>query len=381
MQGNFAENNCIKPAIVVVGYDRVRALKRLLQSLKEADYSGFQDVTLVISLDKSEVKAVEETADLFSWEYGEKRVIKRSERMGLKAHILSCGDLSREFGSIIMLEDDLYVSRFFYHYTCAALSKVRDLKDVAGVSLYSHKFNVFARLPFDAVDDGYDNYYFRFPCSWGQAWTKDEWQGFRDWLEVHDGEDLHGGGMPSFAADWGSSSWLKYALKYAIEEDKTWFYPRISYTTNFFDEGEHSKEAVTDLQVPLSIGRIRDYCFSEPSRSGARYDSYFENEGLPFQSDIYGLKRRDDALNNGPFYSSEVLPFWIKESFALSLRPADSNILFRIEGKGLFLYDPGVPRSVKGKTGAKLEKYFYPGMNRKKIMKLIGDRFLERYTK
>ena len=381
MYQSSQENKDIKPAIVVVAYDREKALDRLLTSLGNADYEGFIDVPLIISIDKSGNEAVGKLADSFSWKYGEKKVIKHPERLGLKKHILSLGDMTREFGSIIMLEDDLYVSAFFYHYAVAALSKVRDREEVAGVSLYSHRFNVFARLPFEAVDDGYDNYYFRFPCSWGQAWTDGEWQDFRDWLLIHGDQDLHGDGMPQPAADWGSSSWLKYALKYVIEEKKTWFYPRISHTTNFFDEGEHSKEAVTDLQVPLSLGRNRDYCFSFPEQSGARYDAYFENEGLPFQADLYGLKRRDGALKRGPFYSAEMLPFEIMKSFGLNLRPFDSNLLFRVPGDDLFLYDPSRVRKVKEKTGAKLERYFYPGMNRKKMMKLIGDRFFERYIK
>ena len=35
----------MKPAIVVVAYNRVKALQRLLDSLKNADYSGFSDIT------------------------------------------------------------------------------------------------------------------------------------------------------------------------------------------------------------------------------------------------------------------------------------------------------------------------------------------------
>jgi len=365
----------MKPAIVVVAYNRVKALQRLLDSLKNADYSGFSDITLIISIDKSDNSEVSEAAEAFSWGQGEKRVVTHPERLGLKKHILGLGDLTKEFGSIIMLEDDLLVSPFFYHYSCAALNKVSGDSKVAGVSLYSHKFNVFARLPFDAADDGYDNFYFRFPSSWGQAWTGEEWSSFRSWLDEHDGEDLHGNGMPAPAAEWGSSSWLKYALKYAIEEDKTWFYPRTSYTTNFFDEGEHTNEAVTDLQVPLSLGLKREYCFSLYEESGSKYDPYFENDALPFQSDIYGLKRRDKALKDGCFYSSEILPFKIRESFGLSLRPVDSNILFRIPGEGIFLYDPSEKTETRHKESARLEKYFYPGMNRRKIMKLIGDRF------
>ncbi len=366
----------IRPAIVAVAFDRAAALSRLLNSLGNADYTRFKDITLVVSIDKGGDPAVLETAEKFLWEHGEKRVIMREERMGLKKHILSCGDLTGEYGGIIMLEDDLYVSPLFYSYTCAALSKVKDDDKVAGVSLYSHKFNVFARFPFEAVDDGYDNFYFRFPSSWGQAWTFDQWKAFRQWLEEHDGEDLHGNGMPSYAADWGSSSWLKYALKYVIEKKRTWLYPRVSYTTNFFDEGEHSKEAVTDLQVPLSRGKMRDYCFSSYEQTGAGYDQYFENEALKYEADIYGLKRQDGALSDKPFYSAEILPFEVLESYALSLRPVDSNILFKIPGEGIYLYDPLKKTGGKIKKTARLEKYFYPGMNRKKIMKLLSDRLM-----
>ena len=363
-----------KPAIVVVGYNRDKALARLLNSIGNADFEGFEDIPLIISIDNGGDPSVIDAADSFDWKHGEKKVIKRPERMGLKKHILSCGDLTEEYGSIIMLEDDLFVSPYFYPYTIAALEKAGKSDKVAGVSLYSHKFNVFARLPFDAVDDGYDNFYFRFPCSWGQAWTASQWKDFREWLSKHDGEDLHGNGMPNFAANWGESSWLKYAMKYVIEEHKTWFYPRNSYTTNFFDEGEHSDEVVTDLQVSLSRGRKRDFCFSAPEESGALYDSYFENEGLGFESDIYGLKRRDGVITDKPFYSAEILPYEVMESYALSLRPVDSNILFKIPGDGIFLYDPAKNTGGRVRKTARLEKYFYPGMNRKKIMKLLSDK-------
>ncbi len=365
----------IKPAIVVVGYNREKTLKRLLESLGKGDYAGVENVPLIISLDKSDNTAVYETAKAFPWEKGEKTVILREERLGLKKHILSCGDLTEKYGSIIMLEDDLFVSPMFYHYTVAAMEKVKGYPDVAGISLYDHRFNVFARLPFDAVDDGFDNFYFRFPQSWGQAWSFDQWKGFREWLTLLDGEDLKGKGMPEDAAAWGDSSWLKYALKYVIEEEKLWFYPRISYTTNFFDEGEHSSAAVNDLQVPLSLERKRDFCFSLPENSASIYDQYFENSMLDYEADLYGLKRRDNCLDPGkPFYSTEILDLKVIKSMALSLRPADSNILFDIPGEGIYLYDPSVKEKNGRKGGAVLEKYYYPGLNRKKIMRLIGDR-------
>ena len=52
----------------------------------------------------------------------------------------------------------------------------------------------------------------------------------------------------------------------------------------------------------------------------------------------------------------------------------DSNILFNIEGDGIYLYEPAGKQKITAKETARLERYFYPGLNKKKIMKLIGDK-------
>ncbi|MCR4891750.1 MAG: hypothetical protein K5989_06190 [Lachnospiraceae bacterium] len=411
------------PAIVVVGYERAGSLKRLLKSLSAAGYPDM-NIPLVISLDGGGTREVRDIAQAFRWTHGDMRLLLRADQMGLKQHILSCGDLTHEYGSIIMLEDDLYVSPEFYSYASAALSFTETDPSVAGVSLYNHRFQVFARLPFEPIDDGYDNWYFQLASSWGQAWTEDQWEDFRSWLSVHDGEDLHGNGMPSNAAEWGESSWLKYAIKYLIQTRRFFLYPRISYTTNFFDEGEHTVNAVTDLQVPLRMGPSRAYHFSHTQESGARYDAYFENMDLPGQADLYGLKVRDGNIRmagkserkeeNGKgrqqnqLFSTSLLPYRIIRSYGLKLRPMEANILLSIPGRDIFLYDltsPLAPRKPKGplsylhslRPGKKaasgrrsevlpgenpnpglLERYFYPGLNRKRITSLVRNGAAER---
>ena len=44
--------NMIKPAIIVIAYNREESLKRLLTSLNNAIYES-DDITLIISIDKS----------------------------------------------------------------------------------------------------------------------------------------------------------------------------------------------------------------------------------------------------------------------------------------------------------------------------------------
>ena len=122
-------------AIVVIAYNRVLPLKRLLGSLARADYPKDSDIPLIISIDKSDNEEVLQAAEAFSWEHGEKRIITHEKRLGLKKHVLECGNHSRQYGSVILLEDDLFIMRDFYHYTRAALDFVKADKRIGGVSL------------------------------------------------------------------------------------------------------------------------------------------------------------------------------------------------------------------------------------------------------
>ena len=125
----------MKPAIVVVAYNRPAALRRLLGSL--AGVQGAVAVPLVISIDAggeyfADVLAV---AQQFRWPFGEKRIIEQERPLGLINHVFACGDLVDEYGSIILLEDDLFVSPQAYRYATAALDFYDYDPRVAGISL------------------------------------------------------------------------------------------------------------------------------------------------------------------------------------------------------------------------------------------------------
>lgn len=102
-------------AIVVVGYNRIVSIKRLLKSLQEAYYASIA-VPLVVSIDKSDCTELYDFVENFEWTHGNKYVIIQEKKRGLKEHIYRCGDLSKFFKSVTILEDDLYVSPFFYDY-------------------------------------------------------------------------------------------------------------------------------------------------------------------------------------------------------------------------------------------------------------------------
>ena len=78
-----------KLAAVVVGYNRILGMMRLLESLEKADY-GDDELTLIISLDNCGSSKPEEAVKAFSWSHGKKIVRTFPKRQGLRKHILSC---------------------------------------------------------------------------------------------------------------------------------------------------------------------------------------------------------------------------------------------------------------------------------------------------
>ena len=393
-----------QPAIVAVAYNRPDALKRLLLSIESAEYGDGVQPVLVISIDKSDSGDVLAVADDFEYTHGKKIVMARPERMGLREHVLSCGDLTGEYGSIIVLEDDLFVSPRFYSYACAALDHSEKDERIGAVSLYDHRFNVHAREPFGAIDDGYDNYYLQIASSWGQAYTKKQWESFRAWYDDNKDRDLKSPMVPENISGWSDRSWLKYYIVYLIETQKYCLYPRVSLTTNFGDEGTHAKKADTDLQVPVAgKGLKADYRFSSIDESRAVYDPFFEalgvvsdgnarlggydtgiegNDTEPLIVDLYGIKPAAAIAKASKIryvLTPASLPYKVIKSFGRQMRPVDANIVYNISGNDLHLYD----MSIKADPPAAVPKahrllYDYRGISAARMIEIIKYRILEK---
>ncbi|MER3318206.1 MAG: glycosyltransferase [Allomuricauda sp.] len=333
--------------IVVVAYNRPRSLARLLSSLHSAKYPH-DYIDLIISIDKADDnQQVLDLAYDFQWEHGTKKVVYQEINLGLRKHILKCGNYSLEYGAVIVLEDDLYVSPNFYLFAEQALNFSKKETEIGGVSLYNHQLNVHTRENFLPHQDGYDNWYFQFASSWGQAWTKDQWTGFMDWYKEEPDID-NNQKVPSYVRSWSSKSWLKYNIAYLVEKDRYFLYPKISLTTNFSDAGTHIGNDSTIYQVPLDFGKQKEYSFSSVVNSHSVYDAYYENKNL---HQILGLENDElcvDLFGYKPLHgqkyllSSKVLDFKVIQSFGKSLKPHEDNVLQSIEGKELFLYDTSI---------------------------------------
>lgn len=336
----------IIPAIVIVGYNRKDSLERVLRSVIHAEYFN-DDITLIVSLDHSEkeeelVQTVERYRE--KWTHGILEVRTTKKRLGLRNHILKCGDITSEYGAVIILEDDIVVSPYFYDYAVQAVNHYKDEEIVAGIALYSHKWNGYTREFFEPLNNGSDCYLGQFSVTWGQCWTQKQWLAFKTWYKQNQ-KLKHKKNIPEHIHNWPETSWGKYFVHYIVEKNKYYVMPYISLATNFSDAGQHIKVCSTEHQVPLLFGK-KEYHFPD-SEHVIKYDIFFENKNLrkylskKVGSENICINLFGDKSIDGYEYvlTKQQLPYHIVQSFALQMQPQELNIYYNISGKDIFLYD------------------------------------------
>lgn len=334
-----------KIGIVVIGYNRVDCISRLLNRLNDCDYPT-DDVPLVISLDNCGKDDVLNFATEFEWQHGKKTVVHQPQRLGLRKHILRCGEYMDDYGwdAQIVLEDDVYTSVAFYGYAMQTVAKYKDDENIAGISLYTIPQNQTVQLPFAPADSKYDVFFMQLAQSWGQIWMRDSWHKFREWYEKNGAPFTECAGVPHNICRWPESSWLKYHMRYCIEEGKYFVYPHVSLTTCFSAAGEHTGSKSNILQTSLQTV-AREYALPQIDE-GLKYDAWCENEGL---ADVLGIEKEDiciDIFGAKKNYAkcryhltTLKLPYEVLKSFSLELAPMDMNVLCGLEGDDIYLYD------------------------------------------
>lgn len=332
-------------AIVLVCYNRVNGLKRLTDSLLRADYGKRVDVDLIFSIDNSGTDVVEKFSQKFEWPFGKKKIRTFEKRQGLKKHILQCGDFTEKYDIICVLEDDLYVSDSFYHYAYQSADYYWSDDRIAGISLYNFQKNWLNwHYRFEPMRTDYDVYFLKVAMSWGQVWTSPKWRVFKTWYKEHfvfTKVDT----IPQYLNEWPESSWLKYHTRFCIETDRYFVYPYSSLSTNFSDAGTHANRTTNDHQVELMFNK-HVYRFNEFSLYSVVYDEYMNRVGLgrslgvpenELTVDLFNTKRPNQYKRY--LLATSKHPYFIKDKFALSIRPIEGSILLGLKGEGLYLYD------------------------------------------
>lgn len=336
----------ILPAIVVVGYNRIDSIIRLINSINNAAFPE-ADITLLVCLDKSDKTAdIIDAVKKVGFKHGNLVFRTQTERLGLKKHIIECGNLTEEYGAAIILEDDLIVSKMFYMYTCQALKKYHDDDRIAGIALYSHAWIGYSQYRFMPLHNGYDVYLGQFSITWGQCWTANQWRNFKAWYESNKTLPSRNYSMPMAISRWGDKSWGKYFVSYIVAERKYYVIPYCALSTNCAEVGEHNGKSTSAFQVELLDATNYDYHF--PSYDEAiKYDVFFERqtnetliEGISTEEICFDLNALHEKTA-GEKYLLTMCPYKKLElirSFGAILKPIEQNVLNDIPGNQIFLY-------------------------------------------
>lgn len=334
-----------RPAIVVCAFNRPQALQRLLNALAAAVYGPVQ-VTLVVSIDNGGDPAVQHVAEQFGWPHGDKTVLMRETFLGLKEHILACGDLAQTYGSIVLLEDDLFVAPYFYEYACRALQYYAGHKRVAGVSLYNYEVAESCFQPFRALHDGNDVYFMQVASSWGQAWSAAQWQEFKAWYAQHP-VIPDSGSVPEYVKKWGQHSWKKHFIHYLTATQRYFVFPRISFSTNFEEPGTNATGKKV-FQSALAVQPAMQ-AFVDPAQSLARYDAWFEPEAVclrqlnpdlnafDFAVDFYATKQPNELTK--PYVLSGNAGSAPLRNYSSDFFPLPNNAILALKGTSIGLYE------------------------------------------
>lgn len=338
------------PAIVVAGWQRKASLARLLKALSGAIYPD-SPVTLHISIDYSPLREAAGFAEAFDWPHGPKVVELHPGNLGLRGHLLHCGSLAKRYGSIVLLEDDLYVARGFYGYAVEALAFFAGDARIAGVSLYHYTANEEGSLPFEPLTGAADNYFLQWTPSWGQAWTGEQWESFEKWLGGEVDPDKW---LPEHVRAWEPDSWKRLHIAYLRARGLYFAYPRLGLSTHFGEAGRHSVLRGAQ-QSPLLAGERR-WRFEGLDECLGVYDAWFELEpeslkrlqpdlaDYDFDVDLYGRKEAD-ALGGDFVLSSRSLPrgltadpLAVPLGYAMDLLPPVLNVVEGLAGSEICLW-------------------------------------------
>lgn len=336
--------NKSKVAIVAVGYNRLRSMQRLLTSIASAFYVE-KGIPLIISIDASGDEQLYQFVRDFQWENGEKIVNIEKTRLGLVSHIFQCCSLTRYFKAVIILEDDLFVSPYYYEFAKAAVDKYGQEDLVAGISLYTPQGYGYAHMPFVPLRDGSDTFLYQDVSTWGECFTEKMWDRFYKWYLENKERDFLEVPMPSLIKKW-DRAWSKYYNAFVVENGLTFVYPFDSYTTNFSDAGEHGTTGTNSVQVPLMWNGVS---FKMKKMVDlVKYDIFANNEAMynvlqlskdNLCLDMYGML---ETTTKRYLLSTRVLPYKVIDSYGLAFRPIELNVIKDIKGDNIFLYDTSV---------------------------------------
>ena len=172
---------------------------------------------------------------------------------------------------------------------------------------------------------------------------KDAWAKFIEWYENNSAEFSEEPHLPTIICHWGKNSWLKYHIKYCIEQDKYFVYPYTSLTYCSGAVGMHSKEVDNYTQGTILRGNKNGFRLPDFS-SAVKYDSFYERVGMEYNLgvddvciDLNGCK--GNRMKHRYWLTTRREPYKVIKSFGMMYLPMEQNVACAVEGDAIFLYD------------------------------------------
>jgi len=264
----------LRLTLLVFTLNRLTSLQRLLQSVLNSDYSGWEAVELHIHIDYSDVQSdVRSFVNSFEWPFGGLVRTYANATVGLRDSILSAWQPRTLDEFAVFLEDDIEVSPKFAVWVRVAVlhyyySTDRPLREspLMGVSLYMPVWSERVDQPF-WVDSTFPVYGMQAPSSWGAVYFPHQWSDFCRWQRLHAHADPL---VPALAGinRWSMQrSWKKYLIRYMVEQGLFMLYPNrldgLSFSTNHAEAGTNvyfSSEwkAVLDARFNVPLVPVDD---------------------------------------------------------------------------------------------------------------------------
>jgi|TARA_Y100000389_G_C17469792_1_gene529268 hypothetical protein len=167
--------------VIIFAYNRPRHLRQLLQSLSENDLACHSDVFIYIDKPVKEIDITNNQAVVNianeDWNFNNKKIIIRETNFGLRKNILSgISEVVSKYEKIIVLEDDLVLSKYFLKYMNEALFLYKEQNNVWHIAGFNYKTPSLASR---------SSFFSSHMNCWGWATWENRWHNISTDLQIN----------------------------------------------------------------------------------------------------------------------------------------------------------------------------------------------------
>ncbi|MCW2261973.1 MULTISPECIES: glycosyltransferase [Sphingobacterium] len=299
-----------KAPIILFVYNRPDHTLRTLKALENNNLASESELFIYADAAKNEQSkaAVEQVREIISrnWRFKAVTLTLRESNCGLAANVIDgVTKIVKQYGQVIVLEDDLVTSPFALQYFNDALELYRHQDQVMQISGYGYPVKDIETLP--------ETFFFRVANSWGWATWDRAWNRFNSDINTLT-DDFTAEQIHQFSIE-GKENFWKQVKEFKAGKINSWairwyasvfknnglvLYPRNSLTQNIGNDGSGTHTAAeTTYQVVLANKKITQFP-QEIQEHAQAYQSikyfYAHRKGSLLQRGIRFAKKKLNEL-------------------------------------------------------------------------------------